>query len=456
MASYLASSTGRATSLLTAVAEDEENFSIVSDISVESKEEKSFVPRATKQEKPANISTAPKPKPTVSTPTARKSPSRRSPGTGNLAKIYGTRRVSSYPQSPGSAGRTSPSTTRRFTPTTSPSSPTFSSPRMDDSECRAFASCIFKFADPANKRELTLSMLVNAIRMNYFISSPSTVAPLTARIVAKHHTIRRFLKNHERQEQQQDLFTFIRNEFGEFEESKIKNFSSIGNSQTTFGAAATTAAVDPKVVSLAQSKIKAALYGTDPATFFKQHDLDGGGSLDFDEFRKLVRGVLKISPRDLGDKEVKALMIAMDDDGSGELEIEEISDFVRRGVSTDPKDLGSLRRSLLLFESYGEAEVRRFTDMCETIDPATTMPTACGKTKLSENANLADFRRQVDAFFELADPSKTGAISPFMFEQCLVRFRCFVVEDYAHAAPHFVLCSHHLQARRGPSSPEPA
>ena len=126
-----------------------------------------------------------------------------------------------------------------------------------------------------------------------------------------------------------------------------------------------------------------------------------------------------MSARLISDEEIRDVLVALDDDQSGEMSVKELADFVRRGVSTDPRDIRGLKRSLLLFDSYGENEIRRFVTMCEDIDEETTMPNEFSKTRLSESPKLIEFKRQVEGFFALADPSKTGGINLFMFEQTL-------------------------------------
>ena len=75
-----------------------------------------------------------------------------------------------------------------------------------------------------------------------------------------------------------------------------------------------------------------------------------------------------MSARLISDEEIRDVLVALDDDQSGEMSVKELADFVRRGVSTDPRDIRGLKRSLLLFDSYGENEIRRFVTMCEDID----------------------------------------------------------------------------------------
>ena len=83
-----------------------------------------------------------------------------------------------------------------------------------------------------------------------------------------------------------------------------------------------------------QSKLKAAVYGSDPRTFFARYDKDKGGTLDAREFKLCIRQALKVSPKDLPDRDIDLFVKALDDDGSGDLDIDELADFVERGTAT--------------------------------------------------------------------------------------------------------------------------
>ena len=83
-----------------------------------------------------------------------------------------------------------------------------------------------------------------------------------------------------------------------------------------------------------QSRFKAATINDDIATFLKKYDKDHTGKLNAEEFRHLIRKVLKVTKAECSDADVDALVDALDDDGSGSLDIEEIADFVERGSAT--------------------------------------------------------------------------------------------------------------------------
>ena len=64
------------------------------------------------------------------------------------------------------------------------------------------------------------------------------------------------------------------------------------------------AGLSKEIVNSIQNRLKAATFGTTPKEFFKRYDVDGGGTLDFDELMIIIRKVLKIPPSDLKDKDL--------------------------------------------------------------------------------------------------------------------------------------------------------
>ena len=99
-------------------------------------------------------------------------------------------------------------------------------------------------------------------------------------------------------------------------------------------AKANAAGLDAALARKLQMRLKAAMYGVDPLTFFQRFDRDHGGTIDTEELRLLIRATLKIPPLEISDAEIKKLVEALDDDGSGDLDIEELADFVDRGAAT--------------------------------------------------------------------------------------------------------------------------
>mmetsp|Transcript_98103 Transcript_98103/g.280775 ORF Transcript_98103/g.280775 Transcript_98103/m.280775 type:complete len:457 (-) Transcript_98103:606-1976(-) len=65
------------------------------------------------------------------------------------------------------------------------------------------------------------------------------------------------------------------------------------------------------VVSKLQSRLKAALYGTDALAFFSRYDRDGLGTVDAPGFKSLIRRDLKLPASFLSDNEILKLMRAI-------------------------------------------------------------------------------------------------------------------------------------------------
>lgn len=83
----------------------------------------------------------------------------------------------------------------------------------------------------------------------------------------------------------------------------------------------------------AKFKILAASYnygGQDLEALFRKVDTDGGGDLQFEEFRRACRTYLKIGKQQLPDHELQELFTHIDSlgDGDGNLSIEELLDFI--------------------------------------------------------------------------------------------------------------------------------
>ena len=89
--------------------------------------------------------------------------------------------------------------------------------------------------------------------------------------------------------------------------------------------------IDERVGKRVRGKLLKACKGTTPSILFKRWDLDGEGTLDDVELRRLIRLGLKIRPEVLPDADIQVLVDALDDDGSGAISIEELADFVENG-----------------------------------------------------------------------------------------------------------------------------
>lgn len=61
-------------------------------------------------------------------------------------------------------------------------------------------------------------------------------------------------------------------------------------------------------------------------------DKDKGGSLDAEEFKRLIRRTLRVSKEELSDKDMIKLISLLDGDGGGELDIDELALFVEKGA----------------------------------------------------------------------------------------------------------------------------
>jgi hypothetical protein len=86
-----------------------------------------------------------------------------------------------------------------------------------------------------------------------------------------------------------------------------------------------------------QKRLSAAQYGCDIRTFFKRQDKDKSGLLDPEEFRSILRRILKITPDELPDEDVYQLIKFLDTDGSGDLDINEIVAFIEKGEKRKPR-----------------------------------------------------------------------------------------------------------------------
>ncbi|GMI08997.1 hypothetical protein TrRE_jg3574 [Triparma retinervis] len=80
-----------------------------------------------------------------------------------------------------------------------------------------------------------------------------------------------------------------------------------------------------------QKRLSAAQYGCDMRTFFKRQDKDRSGLLDPEEFRSILRRILRITPDELPDEDIYKLIQVLDTDKSGDLDINEIVAFIEEG-----------------------------------------------------------------------------------------------------------------------------
>ena len=73
---------------------------------------------------------------------------------------------------------------------------------------------------------------------------------------------------------------------------------------------------DPKVIDKLQAKLRAACMDTKPQKFFSKFDKGKSGDLSAKELEKLIRTSLKITKKELSEKDISALVQALDDDDS--------------------------------------------------------------------------------------------------------------------------------------------
>ena len=89
---------------------------------------------------------------------------------------------------------------------------------------------------------------------------------------------------------------------------------------------------------------------------FKYVDADGSGLITFDEMVSLARDILKLSERDVPEKKLKALWLALDTDCSGHLTSGEFGNFMRLGAPAVTHISPLDRRRLLAEASRRELE----------------------------------------------------------------------------------------------------
>ena len=95
-------------------------------------------------------------------------------------------------------------------------------------------------------------------------------------------------------------------------------------------------------VELIKRKIRAASYrdgGQDWDTLFLQHDRDGNGELDINEFTRALRHTAGVSRQELSDDRLRKLFDMVDADGSGEISADEFADFIKFKVRPLPLHL---------------------------------------------------------------------------------------------------------------------
>jgi len=80
-----------------------------------------------------------------------------------------------------------------------------------------------------------------------------------------------------------------------------------------------------------KKRLVAANYGCDVKTFFKRQDKDKSGTIEAEEFKSILRRILKITPEELPDEEIHQVIEFLDNDKSGGLDIDEIVKWLDDG-----------------------------------------------------------------------------------------------------------------------------
>lgn len=91
--------------------------------------------------------------------------------------------------------------------------------------------------------------------------------------------------------------------------------------------------INPEVAKRVQMQLKTATYGTSAIRMLRKYDKDRSGSFEPEEIKRLIRVDLRIPPTNISDKDIDALVHALDPDGGGDVSIEEMAEFVERGIA---------------------------------------------------------------------------------------------------------------------------
>lgn len=94
------------------------------------------------------------------------------------------------------------------------------------------------------------------------------------------------------------------------------------------------APINEEVARRLQLQLKGATLHRSLESILRKFDKDKSGSLSGEELRRLIRLELRLPDTTLSDKDINALVLALDDDGSRTLSISELVDFVEFGSAT--------------------------------------------------------------------------------------------------------------------------
>ena len=104
-----------------------------------------------------------------------------------------------------------------------------------------------------------------------------------------------------------------------------------------------------------KNKLQAAAYGRgdvgdsddDWEELFKLYDSDGGGTLDFEEFKQVIRKHGRVSVRDINDIQLRQVFELIDEDGSEEIDGAEFSAWLQKPVpDNDERVVGGNGKAL--------------------------------------------------------------------------------------------------------------
>ena len=93
-------------------------------------------------------------------------------------------------------------------------------------------------------------------------------------------------------------------------------------------------------------------------------DDDGSGLISYKEFAGMVREELLLSHKELPEKVLKKVWLALDDDGSGRLKVGEFGAFMNLGVrrTTNEQKAAERRARILSANKHASAAVRAERD----------------------------------------------------------------------------------------------
>lgn len=156
-----------------------------------------------------------------------------------------------------------------------------------------------------------------------------------------------------------------------------------------------------------KSKLQAAAYGRgdvgdaddDWEELFKLYDSDGGGTLDFDEFKQVIRKHGRVSVRDINNIQLRQVFELIDEDGSEEIDGAEFSEWLQkpvpdndeRVIANDGKALGKADSAVGVLKQI-QAKRQRESFSSSTADENALLRGAStsGRTALARTSTYHD------------------------------------------------------------------